>query len=254
MGNEEPHAGAYLGSLTWPEAQRALATHLVIVPFAAGAKQHGPHLPMNADQVTMEYLLDAAVETKNVLVCPPVLHGWFPAFRSYPGTEIADAGTFQAYVSAVAESVIAHGAQRLVFLNMGVSGATGLPIGIVARDLRANRRVHTLVVSWDDLETAETERYYGQLRGGHADEGETSIMLFLRADAVRMEHAAPAYRTEPTPQIGHRPGVFDKATESGTYGDPTQASADKGKAILEIMRRNWLVALDQFDAATSDAR
>lgn len=39
--------GAYLGHPSWPEAEARLAeAPLVVVPFGAGAKEHGPHLPM----------------------------------------------------------------------------------------------------------------------------------------------------------------------------------------------------------------
>ena len=48
--------GVYLGELSWPEAeQRLRQSPIVIIPFAAGAKEHGAHLPMNADQVVMEH-------------------------------------------------------------------------------------------------------------------------------------------------------------------------------------------------------
>jgi len=155
---------------------------------------------------------------------------------------------FEAYVSAVAESVIRHGATRLVFLNTGVSKATGLPLSIVARDIRANHDVPTLVVSWDDLESAQAAGLYQQQRGGHADEGETSIILHLRPDLVDMDKAARDYRADPAPQIGYRPGTFDRASEPGVFGDPTLATPEKGEELLELMRGNWLKALDQFES------
>ena len=88
-------AGAWLGHLTWPEAEAQLETApVVIVPFGAGAKEHGPHLPMNADEVVMNHLLEAAVQARPVVVAPPILHGWFPSFRAYPGTEGINLATF----------------------------------------------------------------------------------------------------------------------------------------------------------------
>ena len=78
--------GAYLGNLTWPEAKEWLQkAPVVIVPFGAGAKEHGPHLPMNADFKVVEYLCKKAVESHSVIVAPPIQHGWFPAFRQFPG-------------------------------------------------------------------------------------------------------------------------------------------------------------------------
>ena len=120
------------------------------------------------------------------------------------------------------------------------------PLSIVARDIRASHDVRTLVISWDDLESDDSEAYYQQDRGGHADEGETSIIRYLRPDLVAMDKAAIDYRTEPRRQLGYAPGKFDRESESGLYGDPTLATAEKGKALLAIMRQNFLTALDQF--------
>ena len=248
LTTQNASAGAYLGNLSWVEAHPVFATSVVIIPFAAGAKEHGPHLPMNTDQLVLEHLLDAAVAECNVLVTPPILHGWFPAFRDYPGTEIAESAVFQAYVMSVAESVIRHGATKLVILNTGISKAAGLPLAIVARDIVANHDVPTLVVSWDDLESPEATELLQQRRGGHADEAETSIILHLRPDLVDMERAVAAYRAEPKPQIGYRPGKFDRNTEPGVFGDPSLATPEKGAKLLAMMRRNWLLALNQCES------
>lgn len=239
-------AGAYLGDLTWEEAAELLPLKTVILPFSAGAKEHGPHLPLGTDRLVMDHLLAAAVAERDIIVAPPILHGWFPAFREYPGTEVSEPEIFQSYVRAVAQSLARHGVEKLVILNMGIARATGLPLSIVARDLRADEGIRVVVVSWDDLESAESERVYEQERGGHADEGETSIILHLRPDLVQMDRAVTDYRESGGPQIGYSPGHFDRETESGVYGDPTLAEGDKGAIILDVMTRRFLQALDQF--------
>ncbi len=246
--------GAYLGELTWTEAElRLSAAPVVILPFGAGAKEHGPHLPLNADRVVMAYLLQQAVDSLPVLVAPPILHGWFPAFREYPGTEVADAEVFQRYVYEVAESLVSHGARRLVFLNTGVKLATGLPLSIAAREIRARTGTPTLVVSWDDLETVEVDALAEQRGGGHADELETSIHLALQPDLVRRDalpSAAPGGAARDYP--GYQPGVFSRRPDDPGYsptghnGDPTLATREKGERVLAIMTREWLRALRGF--------
>ena len=87
--------GVHLGDLSWPQAERRYReTPIVIIPFGAGAKEHGAHMPMNADRVVMDHLVNAAIGSRDVIVAPPILHGWFPAFREFPGTEVADPTVF----------------------------------------------------------------------------------------------------------------------------------------------------------------
>jgi creatinine amidohydrolase len=246
--------GAFLGDLSWPEAEKRFASSpVVIVPFGAGAKEHGPHLPMNADRVVMDYLLAAAVEASNVVVAPPILHGWFPAFRDFPGTEVADPAVFQAYVQQVGMSLAKHGAQRIVFLNTGISKATGLPISIAAREIRVQTGVPTLVVSWDDLETEEIDALQEQEAGGHGDEIETSINLYLQPERVNMQLAVQDYgdRT-PKDYGGYQPGRLTRDetdplySASGIFGDATLATPEKGQKALAVLTREWLKALDGF--------
>ncbi len=248
--------GDFLGHLTWPEAEeRIREAPIVVIPFGGGAKEHGPHLPMNADAVVLEYLLQQAVDSTDVVVAPPILHGWFPAFRSFPGTEIADPEVFRSYVYEVGRSLAEQGAQRLVFLNTGITMATGLPISMVARDLRVTYGIPILVLSWNDLETPEVDALAEQRAGGHADELETSIHLFLQPDLVHMDRAVTDYgdpRARDYP--GYEPGLFSRDpadprySTTGLFGDPTLATREKGEAVLAILTRQWLKALRGFAA------
>ena len=246
--------GAWLADLTWPDAeQRFRDAPVVIVPFGAGAKEHGPHLPLGTDRIVLDWLLQVAVDSLPVLVAPSILHGWFPAFREFPGTDIHDADLFQRYALEVGQALVRHGAQRVVFLNTGISRSTGLPLGIAARELHSATRVPTLLVSWDDLETEETAAIAEQRAGSHADEIETSIILALRPDLVHMERAVTDYHGAEAPGMpGYRPGDFSRTpgdpdfSETGVFGDPRLASVDKGRRALAIMSRQWLKALRGF--------
>ena len=246
--------GAHLGDLTWPEAEARLReAPLVIVPFGGGAKEHGPHLPMATDRLMLEYLMQAAVDSLPVVVAPPILHGWFPAFRDFPGTEVGDADLFRRYVEEVARSLVRHGARRIVFLNTGILYSTGLPISIAAREIHQRDGVPTLVVSWGDLETDEVEAMAEQQAGGHADEMETSVVLHLRPDLVHMERAPTDYGP-PGGEVGpgYRPGGFSRTpghpeySTSGIFGDATLATPEKGRRIVEIMTGEWIRALRAF--------
>jgi creatinine amidohydrolase len=246
--------GAHLGDLAWPDAElRLREAPLVIVPFGAGAKEHGPHLPMATDRLMLEHLMQVAVDSLPVVVAPPILHGWFPAFRAFPGTEIEDADLFRRYAEEVARSLVKHGARRVVFLNTGITNSTGLPLGVAAREIHQREGVPTLLVSWNDLESEEIDAMAEQKAGGHADEMETSVVLYLRPDLVRMDRAPTDYGPdggEPGP--GYRPGGFSRTsgdpeyTSTGIFGDATLATPEKGRRVVEIMTREWIRALRAF--------
>lgn len=246
--------GTFLSELSWIEAkQRLNDSPIVVIPFAAGAKEHGPHLPMNADRTVMDHLVKHAVKFQDVIVTPPVLHGWFPAFRDFPGTEISDPDLFRRYIQQIAESVIRQGAKRIVFLNMGIMKATGLPIAIAAREIRSETGVPTLLVNWEDLETEDVAAIFDQLKDGHGDEVETSIALYLQPDRVNMHLATKDYREHlKKTYSGYRPGLFSldpndpNYSASGHSGDPTLATAEKGEKILAIMSAQWLEILNGF--------
>jgi len=246
--------GAFLSDLTWPEAQHQLATKpVVIIPFGAGFKEHGPHIPMNADAVVMQYLIDQAVVQKNVLVAPPILHGWLPAFRDFPGSEVADATVFINYMSAISEALIRSGAQRILYLNLSIGKASGLPLGIVAREMRVQHNVPTLLVNWEDMETDEFAEFTEQAAGGHGDEIETSINLFLQSDKVQMDKAIKDERQGTLKNYpGYRPGLFSRNqkdpaySETGIFGDATKATTAKGERALGIMTQQLFLAIDGF--------
>ncbi len=246
--------GALLGDLTWPEAQRELTTRpVVIIPFAAGFKEHGPHIPMNADAVVMQYLLDQSVAHKNVLVAPPVLHGWLPAFRDYPGSEVTDATIFIDYMTSISEALVRSGAQRILYLNLSIGKASGLPLGIVAREIRVQHEVPTLLINWEDMETEAFAEFTEQAAGGHSDEIETSINLFLQGDKVQMDKAIKDERLDTLKDYpGYRPGLFSRNpgdpaySETGIFGDATKATAEKGEQALGIMVQQLFLAIDGF--------
>ena len=249
--------GAYLSDLTWPDAESRFASApVVIVPFGAAAKEHGPHLPLSSDYITLEHLLKVAVDSTEVLVAPPITTGWFPAFREFPGTDIADPDVFWKYAYEVGASLVRRGAKRVVFLNTGIRNSTGLPLAIAARELHTRTGVPTLVISWEDLETAETAKLEQQKAGGHADELETSIILALRPDLVHMDRAVTDYHGLLGPSSpGYQPGGYSRDPKSPEYsttgvsGDAKLATAEKGRRALAIMDAQLIKALRAFAAA-----
>jgi creatinine amidohydrolase len=242
--------GAWIEDLTWPEVgARLKAGALVLVPVGAIAKEHGHHLPMKTDWLVARELASRVAAALPVLVAPVVSQGYYPAFTRYPSSQHLSAETFSALMRELLAKLIADGAQRIAVLNTGVS--TEEPLQIVVRDLLAVTGVRIAVADIRQLGTA-VRAGGSQKLGGHGDEWETSTILAIEPGLVHMDRAAEDYGSilaEPR-TVFRRPTRFsgDPASgpdysRTGVRGNPTLASAEKGRALLTEMARELVEGL-----------
>ncbi len=88
-----------------------------------------------------------------------------------------------------------------------------------------------------------------QPRGTHADEIETSNMLYIAPHLVRMDLARPELSPDrPGPltrRIDAAAGVY---SPSGAWGDPTLATPEKGRVVTEAIVAELIAFLQrEFD-------
>lgn len=220
--------------MSWDEVAAALTPErIVIVPVGAFAKEHGRHLPMNTDALTAETLSVAAADQLDAIVAPVVGFGFYPAFTRYAGSQSLSENTFAALLGEILSGLANQGARRLLLVNTGVS--TRETVDRAAFGIAGNTDARIAVVH-----TASIAANVGwrQRQGGHADERETSLMLAIAADLVRMDRAENA-ETDPSEagKFPLSPWPDPKAhhSPSGATGNPTLATAEKGRAYLESL-------------------
>ena len=232
--------GRFIEDLAWPEVSEAFKADVpVIVPIGAASKEHGHHLPMKTDWLLARALAEGIAARLPVLIAPIVPFGYYPVFRSYPGSQHLSADTFVRLLTELLERLLDQGARRLAILNTGVS--TEGPIGLATRGILERRGVRIGVADYRRLGRA-ADHLLEQETGSHADERETSIMLAVAPELVRMELAKCDYGRDPAPGVFVTPTTMQSSdnraadySETGAFGDPTLASADKGRAFLDAM-------------------
>jgi creatinine amidohydrolase len=223
-----------VAGLTWDQVgQRLAAGAAAILPIGAGAKQHGLHMTMATDQVFAEYFSGALAQRIDALIWPTLTYGAYPAFVAYAGSVSLSNNTFQAAVTEIADALLRFGARRVLILDTGLS--TIAPVAAAIRTARDPALIRHLKVFAGPhfLETAHQLKE--QPYGTHADEMETSLMLAIAPELVDMARAA----TCPFSATGPSPGALSPDdpssptySPSGSFGDPTLASADKGSRLL----------------------
>jgi creatinine amidohydrolase len=225
----------FIERMTWDDAARRIGNGATaILPVGAAAKEHGFHLPLNTDRIQAEWLADQLAQRFEALIWPTLAYGYYPAFLAYAGSSSLSSATFEAVVHEIAEGILSHGCRKLIVVNTGIS--TLAPVERALARLDADRVLHLRIYDGPRYREA-AGRLAGQHHGSHADELETSLMLALAPQLVDMA------RAEPSPAIGHEaPGPLTPLdvnspnySRSGSYGDPTLATAEKGKILLTAM-------------------
>ena len=128
-----------------------------------------------------------------------------------------------------------HGRSRNRDVAMSGSGFTALPepIALAARAL-GELGLPVLHLDYPHLEALAAEHMESEPAGPgfyHADEVETSMMLALAPESVRLDRARPEYPDFP-PLFGSEPMKLSAFNRSGVFGDPRPATAQKGEALI----------------------
>jgi creatinine amidohydrolase len=243
---EHSMTGIRLEDLTWIQAERALtADTVVVIPIGAASKEHGPHLLLKNDLLLAEYFTERVLENADVVVAPTIPYHYYPAFGEYPGSTTLRLETARDLVVDVVRSLARYGPRRFYALNTGISTNRALA---PAAELLAQEGVLFRYTNLGDLEAIERE-LCTQERGTHADEGETSMMLWIAPETVDMSKAAKDCGEHGQGGLTRVPNGTGTYSPTGIWGDATLATREKGeKLCAELVR----ILLADIEAARVD--
>lgn len=176
----------WLQDMKWEEVENALvgSSNVAIVPVGS-TEQHGKHLPLGTDSFAAIGLANDVAERTNTVVAPPIWFGWSPHHMWLPGTITLRPETLVEVVVDVCKSLIHHGFTKLVIIN-GHRMANLPPLQLAcARVGQETGSIVKLVDPWPLSEKIRRELNIPSL--GHADDLETSHMLFLHPELCEME-------------------------------------------------------------------
>jgi creatinine amidohydrolase len=238
-----------IATLPWTEAERLLDTSTVVmIALGAEAKEHGPHLPLNNDWLMAEYFAKRVMAATPVVVYPTINYNFYPAFAEYPGSTGLRLETSRDLIVDIVRSIARHGPRRFYILNTGVSTLRALAL---ARDTLAADDIVMMYTDILNVGKEAIERASQQAGGTHADEIETSVMLYIQPSVVQMAKAPNDYHP------GTRGLTRDSATavresrtwsRTGTFGNATLATPAKGRAIVEATIRGMIAEIGQLRA------
>ncbi|NLS79260.1 MAG: creatininase family protein [Chloroflexi bacterium] len=227
--------------LTWPEMNEAIAMQKVVLLPVGSTEQHGPHLPLETDIYLAEQVcLEAGRRApERTLVLPPVSYGLNLHHIDFPGTIHIEPEVFIAFCLNITKSVAYHGFQKMMVVNG--HGSNSPLADLVAR--KTTLQTGSLCAAVNYFSFAG-EAYEGLRESdilAHADEFETSLYLHLAPERVRWDQAANGNDVEgqyvSSDSTSNYPLRFSdywgRWTKRGVHGEPTKATAEKGRVLWE---------------------
>ena len=223
------------------------AASVAVLPVAA-TEQHGPHLPLSVDQLLIDGVVQACLPQLGpdlpVLFLPTQQVGYSPEHSRFPGTLTLSSATLAAIWIELGQCVVGSGLKKLLLLNS--HGGQVSVMDIVARELRTRCDLIVYSCSWWNLPLgATTTGLFSDAEhrfGVHGGEIETSMMLALRPELVKMPLAqdfksSSALRAAAYPILGNGTSAklgwqMQDYNPAGAAGNAAAATADKGRAVL----------------------
>jgi creatinine amidohydrolase len=229
--------GVLLENLTWQEAEKALKPEtVVVIPLGPAAKEHGPHLKLKNDWTMAEYYKRRVLKAADVVIAPTVNYHYVPAFLEYPGSTSLRLETARDLIVDICRSLARFGPHRFYVINTAMTFPALKP----AAEALAGEGI---LLHYLDPRVGEraVKPLLKQEGGRHADENETSKILYMDPTQVYMRKAVKDYQPSPAgstsirftrdPQAAARgEGIY---SPTGTWGDPTLATREKGKISTE---------------------
>ena len=261
-----------LGELCFPDIQEHVKKNdLIIIPVGS-VEQHSYHLPLVTDAYPPLEISKRAAEMTDTLYTPLMPYGYTPHHIGWLGEGVGTItlrpATIMGFYYDIGRSLIYHGYKKLVYVT---GHASNLKIfDPPLRKLRYETGVFATVYRpW-------VERYIGILEGvlegsveetpgWHAGESETSAMMYLTPDLVRMDRAEAEkahkpdwlpdsfMKTDGAPSIAFQDYEYfimalehREFADTGVMGNPLRGSAEKGKKMIELFSKHLAEAVEEL--------
>lgn len=257
-----------LGRLSFSEvAEAAQQKPVLLIPMGT-VEQHGPHMPVNADNMVAEFVARNAAEQTNAVWAPGLNYGCSDIFRNFPGTISIGQDTLAKLLEEVCEGYIRSGFRRLIFVNN--HGGNEVVVERVARILRARHGVLVGSIYPWSLGYALMQDQYDNVAHayGHGAEPETSAMLAMFPEDTILDRLETGtfhdfQGWQPTGYSKVKvsgqivPGTIyfesDDIAANGVTGDGTGGTKERGEVWIERVVGFAVAFINQFDKLTADA-
>lgn len=220
--------------------------HIAILPVGA-IEQHGSHLPVGTDAIIAQEIASRLAQRLNAYLLPCLNISSSIEHRESKGTVYMRADTLALVIRDIADSLRYSGFRRLiVFTGHGGNWSLKPMIRQMNRDYEERGMEMVTILIPSNIAGARQGDVINHVQHDlHAGEKETSIMLHLCPDHVESIVPEATHTSVPQDYMDY----FDVAdiTKDGYWGFPEEATADKGKRLLDLIENSAIAYLEALE-------
>ena len=232
-------------NLTTEDISKLSRNTIIIVPFSA-IEQHGPHLPLGTDKIILDKILEKLCKknskSKDFVILPNLNIGSSSEHASFEGTLSVNSLSYINFCINYLENIFSKKFYKFVFINS--HGGQTSHMEIVAKELKAKFKKSKIIkANYFLFNGYEKIISINELSHGyHGGEFETSLMLYLDKENVRINKIKKGFLSSDYKSkkiIGFEKNVklqwdTKNISKTGIIGNPQNATASKGEKLLKI--------------------
>jgi creatinine amidohydrolase len=233
-----------LAEMTNREIELFLEEHDTVFIPVGSIEQHGPHSPVSTDVLIPTELARRVAPDVGALIAPPVSYALSYPHRGFTSVFDLSIDTFMDVISDLCRCFARAGFRRIVFLNGHYQNTFAIAYGCARAADDMPEGTHAFPLNyWEGFPPERAAAFISLEKGMHAQEGEASCILAINPDLVDMELANTEFPNFPetktssgailTAFYSTSPGSIWRITRSGTWGDASAATAEKGEMFLQ---------------------
>ncbi len=199
---------------------------------------HGDHLPYGCDTfASFRIAEEVAKRVDNLLLLPPIPYGMSEHYAMFPMTMSLKHGTLIAILKDILYSLWKNDVKKVIIIN-GHDGNIA-PIEVATREFKVEHpdmKIAVLEAWWVTAGKLLPKGTFEVWDGlGHGGEAETSLVMYLVPEYVKMENAKKHVQIPKMPKNLDVKWIFSELTPHGVSGDPTKATKEKGEAMFKVL-------------------
>ncbi|MCL2202154.1 MAG: creatininase family protein [Oscillospiraceae bacterium] len=241
----------YFGDKSWVELEKYIADDAVVLLPIGQTEEHGRHLPVATDamiaKTSGDELGKALSDRIPILVMETIDYGFsMSVVRNWSGCPNINPRTFTDYIFNILDSLILMGFKKIVMLDC--HGNHDCLLRLAMREIADKHGVYVMTLS----PYALSAKLYAEIKDDpqgdiHGGEWETSLILAIAPELVNKDEYTNVDAVRCNSILRGPVSTWGlQNTKTGLFGDPTYATAEKGRALINEITKQGVIYIEEY--------